>query len=104
MTDVTPVGPTDPIADGPTQATAIVTTPTTVAPLTTAAGAVFVVQVTGTDTQNYQPVNAASWNRTADGGLDIYDLKGNLVAGFLPGQAKMVQLIVAPPPPVNTDA
>ena len=98
MTD-TPISVTpEPIAtpqpvDPLLTATAIVTTPTTVAPLTTADGTTYVVQVMIPGQGTVLPVNAASWSHDSNGDLDVYDASGNLVASWPGGQWTNVQLV-----------
>ena len=93
MTDVAPISVTP--ADPALTATAIVTTPTTVAPLATADGTTYVVQVMIPGQGTVLPINAASWSHAADGSLDVYDQSANLVASFPSGQCINVQLVTA---------
>lgn len=84
------------IADPPTLGVPIVATPLAVAPLTAADGSTFIVQIMNPGNGTITPASAATWTRSSDGGLDVYDINGNLVASFPEGQWTNVQLVQAP--------
>ena len=99
MTDITPT----PVVSDPIVApvetatgTAIVTSPTTIAPLTASDGTTYIVQVMNPGNGTITPMNAATWSENASGGLDVCDANGNLVASFASGNWKSVQLVQAP--------
>ena len=72
---------------------AIVSAPTTVAPLTDDAGCTYAIQV-WVNGQNSQPTNATSWNHNSDGSLDIYDASGCLVASYPSSKWDSVQIVL----------
>lgn len=78
--------------------TAIVTSPTMVAPLTALNGATYIVQVMNPGNGTITPANAASWSHASDGSLDVYDANAHLIASFPNGQWTNVQLIQITPP------
>lgn len=95
MTDVS-IGTTNPIApvvDPTPVGTAIVQTPTAVAPLTASDGVAYVVQVMIAGNGTINPANAQSWTHNSDGSLDVYDGNALLVASWPQGQWMNVQLV-----------
>ena len=81
---------------------AIVASPTSVAPLCPADGAVYVVQVMNPGNGTITPANAATWTHNADGSLDVYDANADLIASFPGGQWANVQLVQVTPPVETT--
>ena len=104
MTDTSIPVVSDPVVSGPVVAepvavstgTAIVASPTTIAPLISADGTAYIVQVMNPGNGTITPMNAATWSENASGGLDVCDANGNLVASFASGSWTSVQLVQAP--------